>query len=129
MQQLQKPPDSVFLEVHIQIKGNRMLSPLAKNALWYRLHHHFEQLVFIGYRFFLRSLLKESLAEYLEGLAEDVNLAARDLWEKLRPLRTGTPSKKIKQFLKPLPYLKDKDGNSYQTINHANQKLWNMRVC
>ena len=60
-----------------------------------------------GYLFLLRQSFKKALAQYFKDLTEDAQHATVDWWRKFALLRINSPGRKIKQYLRPIPEIRD----------------------
>ena len=58
--------------------------------------------------------LQQGLAQYFFHLVHNVSLSRREFWKALKPLRTGTPGRKVRAFSRTVPAVQNEQGNSYQ---------------
>ena len=58
--------------------------------------------------------LQQGLAQYFSHLVHNVSLSRRGFWKALKPLRTGTPGRKVRAFSRTVPAVQNEQGDLYQ---------------
>ena len=61
-----------------------------------------------------KSNLQLGLAQYFTHLVHNVFLSRREFWKALKPLRTGTPGRKVRAFSRTVPAVQNEKGDLYQ---------------
>ena len=58
--------------------------------------------------------LQQGLVKYFSHLVHNVVLSRREFWKALKPLRTGTPGRKVTTFSRTVPAVQNEQGDLYQ---------------
>ena len=57
--------------------------------------------------------MQQGLAQYFSHLVHNVSLSRREFWKALKPLRTGTPGRKVRAFSRTVPAVQNEQGILY----------------